>query len=236
LTDLFRLILDTLNHKLALRPAALGVFFSYLPAAGAGDGLHQLITDPELEQLVGDQHVATLPGAVFAHRDLLPADADDAVAPDLAGDPAVAVSAAAGRWQWLAAVCAAAVAGRRLGSQPGRLVNCVCALVRLAESLRRGRIVERLMRPGGVVVDHHSSNAACAACKELNVRRVSNSARRLRWNRSILPVVVGDRGWVNKCSMPFSRQIRSNNTSTGGVAYFPVNTLPLSVKICCGTP
>jgi hypothetical protein len=41
-------------------------------------------------------------------------------------------------------------------------------------------------------------------------------------------VVVGDRGWVNKCSTPFSRQIRSNNTSTGGAQYLPVHTLPLS--------
>ena len=29
----------------------------------------------------------------------------------------------------------------------------------------------------------------------------------LRWKRSILPVVAGLRGWVNKCSIPLSRQI-----------------------------
>ena len=36
--------------------------------------------------------------------------------------------------------------------------------------------------------------------------------------------------------MPFSRQIRSNSTSTGGWSNRPVNTLPLSVRICSGTP
>ena len=36
--------------------------------------------------------------------------------------------------------------------------------------------------------------------------------------------------------MPFSRQIRSNSTSTGGWLNRPVNTFPLSVRICPGTP
>ncbi len=35
---------------------------------------------------------------------------------------------------------------------------------------------------------------------------------------------------------PFSRQIRSNSTSTGGWLNRPVNTLPLSVRISPGTP
>ena len=43
-------------------------------------------------------------------------------------------------------------------------------------------------------------------------------------------------GWVSRCSMPFSRQIRSNNASTGGRLNRPVNTLPLSVRICSGHP
>ncbi len=43
-------------------------------------------------------------------------------------------------------------------------------------------------------------------------------------------------GLGQQCSIPFSRQIRSNNTSTGGRLNRPVNTLPLSVKICPGTP
>ena len=52
--------------------------------SGSGHGIHQLLADPELEQLVGDQHVATLPSSVFADADLLPVDADYAVGPDSA--------------------------------------------------------------------------------------------------------------------------------------------------------
>ena len=70
----------------------MGVFLPHLPAAGAGDGLHQLRSDPELQQLVGDQHVAAGPGPVFADRDLLPVDADNPVAAHLARHPAVASS------------------------------------------------------------------------------------------------------------------------------------------------
>jgi hypothetical protein len=55
-------------------------------------------------------------------------------------------------------------------------------------------------------------------------------------DRSIFPVVVGERGAVSRCSIPFSRQIRSNSTSTGGWWNRPVNTFPLSVRICSGTP
>jgi hypothetical protein len=48
--------------------------------------------------------------------------------------------------------------------------------------------------------------------------------RKVLWKRSILPVVVGDRGLVNRCLMPLSRQILSNNTSTGsGLMNRPVN-------------
>jgi hypothetical protein len=65
---------------------------------------------------------------------------------------------------------------------------------------------------------------------------VRNSVRSARWNRSTFPVVVGERGWVSRWVMPFSRQIRSNSTSTGGWLNRPVNTLPLSVRICSGTP
>ena len=36
--------------------------------------------------------------------------------------------------------------------------------------------------------------------------------------------------------MPFSRQIRSNNTSPVPGPNRPVNTFPLSVRICAGTP
>lgn len=49
---------------------------------------------------------------------------------------------------------------------------------------------------------------------------------------------VGERGAVNKCRIPFSAQTRSNNTSALDPPgpNRPVNTFPLSVKICSGTP
>jgi hypothetical protein len=44
-----------------------------------------------------------------------------------------------------------------------------------------------------------------------------------------LPVVVGDRGLPCRSTMPFSRQTRSNSTSTGcGRVCRPVNWRPLS--------
>ena len=61
--------------------------------------------------------------------------------------------------------------------------------------------------------------------------------RSLLWNLSILPVVVGDPGLVSRAVMPLSRQIRSNNTSTGCERVKrPVNCLPLSVSTSDGTP
>jgi hypothetical protein len=48
------------------------------------------------------------------------------------------------------------------------------------------------------------------------------------WKRSIFPVVVGERGLVSRPVIPFSRQIRSNITSTGcGRVWRPVNCLPV---------
>ena len=59
----------------------------------------------------------------------------------------------------------------------------------------------------------------------------------MAWNRSIFPVVVGERGAVSRCLIPFSRQIRSKSTSTGRWwPYRPVNTFPLSVRTSSGTP
>jgi hypothetical protein len=97
-------------------------------------------------------------------------------------------------------------------------------------------IAQRLVRAGLVVVVDPLVQRACAVLSVRNTWVVSNSVRRVRWNRSILPVVVGERGAVRRCSMPFSRQIRSKRTSTGGWWNRPVNTFPLSVRICCGTP
>ena len=105
------------------------------------------------------------------------------------------------------------------------------------EAVRRGGHVQRLMRPLAVVVARPTRPARPARPAATgNSCPVGNSARRVRWNRSIFPVVVGDRGAVSRCSMPFSRQIRSKSTSIGGCPNRPVNTLPLSVRICCGTP
>jgi hypothetical protein len=65
----------------------------------------------------------------------------------------------------------------------------------------------------------------------------SSSRCRVWWNRSTFPVVVGVRGLVLRATMPFSRQIRSNITSTGrGCWNRPVNCLPLSVSTSSGTP
>jgi hypothetical protein len=63
---------------------------------------------------------------------------------------------------------------------------------------------------GGLREPEHADFGLCPP-----VRSARNSRRRLWWNRSILPVVVGDRGAVWRWEMPFSLQIRSNNTSTG---------------------
>jgi hypothetical protein len=40
----------------------------------------------------------------------------------------------------------------------------------------------------------HSSSSACAAASDAKTRSVPNSVRIARWKRSILPVVVGERG------------------------------------------
>jgi hypothetical protein len=163
----------------------LGVFLPHLPAAIAGDGLHQLRSDPELQQLVGDQHVAAGAGAVFAHRDLLPVDADNPVAAHLARHPAVASSIRG---------------ARRLDHRPGRRHGTRRTRPLLVdhsggvEPLSRGRIIEGLVRPGGVVVADPFIQRLLGAARLVKVRRVSNSARSVRWNLSILPVVVGDRG------------------------------------------
>ena len=66
---------------------------------------------------------------------------------------------------------------------------------------------------------------------------VSSSCCRVWCRRSILPVVVGERGLVSRWVMPFSRQIRSNSTSAGrGLPKRPVNCLPLSDSTSAGTP
>jgi hypothetical protein len=51
-----------------------------------------------------------------------------------------------------------------------------------------------------------------------------------------LPVVVGEYGAVSRCLIPLSLQIRSNITGPGPNPNLAVNTFPLSVRICSGTP
>jgi hypothetical protein len=63
-----------------------------------------------------------------------------------------------------------------------------------------------------------------------------NSLRKLWWNRSTLPVVVGERTPVWRWLIPFSRKIRSNSTSVGLGPNRPVKHFPLSVRISSGVP
>ena len=84
-----------------------------------------------------------------------------------------------------------------------------------------------------------ASSAACSASMLSNGPWTSSSSRCRVWcSRSIFPVVVGEWILVSRWVMPFSRQIRSNSTSTGtpGLWNRPVNTLPLSVSTSCGIP
>jgi hypothetical protein len=69
-----------------------------------------------------------------------------------------------------------------------------------------------------------------------NERVESSSSRSVRWNRSILPVVVGERTAVSRWRIPFSRQIRSNRTSCRLRAARSLNTRLLSVSTPWGTP
>src|SRR5438445_7759105 len=78
--------------------------------------------------------------------------------------------------------------------------------------------------------------AAWALVRSLKTCRVSSSSRSVLWNRSIFPVVVGERGWVRRCSMPFSRQIRSKSTSAGGCAKRPGEHLAVVGEHLVGHP
>ncbi len=96
---------------------------------------------------------------------------------------------------------------------------------------------DALMRPLVVVLVHPGVDARPARRRDRAKTLPSRNSRlSVLWNRSTLPVVVGDRGAVNRWRMPFSRQIRSNSTSPVPGPKRPVNTLPLSVRIASGTP
>ena len=62
----------------------------------------------------------------------------------------------------------------------------------------RGRHGERLMRPLGVVALDPGVELGLGDLRSGKIRPVRNSERSVRWNRWILPVVVGLRGAVNR--------------------------------------
>jgi hypothetical protein len=77
-----------------------------------------------------------------------------------------------------------------------------------------------------------ASSAACSASMLSNGPWTSSSSRCKVWcSRSIFPVVAGEWIFVSRWAIPFSRQTRSNSTSTGtpGLWNRPVNTFPLPV-------
>ena len=93
------------------------------------------------------------------------------------------------------------------------------------------------MRPPGVVFEPKGVDRCLGFLQvgpDLHV--VEQFALQLRWNRSSLPMVVGERGFLSRCVMPFSRQIRSNITSPPPRLNRAVNCLPLSVSTSSGTP
>ena len=81
-----------------------------------------------------------------------------------------------------------------------------------------------------------ASRVFWARAREGKIWPPRNSWRKVRWNLSTLPVVVGDAGAVRRWVMPFSRQILSKSTSVGLRPNRLVKTLPLSVRISSGTP
>jgi hypothetical protein len=79
-----------------------------------------------------------------------------------------------------------------------------------ADQAVRDGDVAGLMRPPVVGIDP-ASIACCAAVDDSNgATWLRNSSRSLPWKRSILPMVVGERGLVNRWVVPFSRPARSD--------------------------
>ena len=92
------------------------------------------------------------------------------------------------------------------------------------------------MRSVGVVFMPRSIAAWASATGANGGCSSGSSLRRLRWNRSTFPVVVGLRGLVSRCLMPFSRHIRSSITSPPPALKRAVNCLPVSVSNSSGMP
>ena len=120
----------------------------------------------------------------------------------------------------------AALAGRPLRHMSARLPDAAVGrvhhvlvapapVVDQVEPFGRWPHPQRLMRTLGVVLDHPGVHGGLQL-PDGRVRRsaaVKHSARIVLCSRSTFPVVVGDRGAVSRCLIPFSAQIRSNNTS-----------------------
>src|ERR1700674_148952 len=99
-----------------------------IPIAGPNHRFEQLAADPELKQAVGHEHVAGAATEVFAHADLLVADAHESIASHPSADPLLTVAL-----------------GPRSQSVPRLVVAGV-------EAALRGSVGHRLMRTLRVVV------------------------------------------------------------------------------------
>ena len=104
------------------------MFLADVALAGPGDCLEQLVPNPELKQPVRHQDVALAAAVVLAHADVLPVDADDAVARDTSRNPLLTVAL--------------------------RASHELPTLVLAVEPAHRRHIAQRLVRPLRVVVAH----------------------------------------------------------------------------------
>lgn len=213
---LCRLILDTLCCGLGLSAGAEGAFVSYLAAAGAGGGFDQFVADPEPQQFAVDVDITAGAGVMAADANLLPGHAHHAVGAHPAADP----------------VCAAAVslAASRHADQRHRGLGC-------DESLGRGGHVQGLVWPRGVVIVHPLVKSLLGrlqvlewgcVTEELSAQTAVESLNFARRRRRP--------GLGQQMLDPILATDRIEKHLDGGGQNRPVNTLPLSVKICSGAP
>jgi hypothetical protein len=95
---------------------------------------------------------------------------------------------------------------------------------------------DRLMWPLMVVMLHPPVELGLRVPNRGERLAVEELAAQRLCQRSILPVVVGERGAVKRWVIPLLRQIRSKRTGPGPGPNRAVNTFPLSVRIASGTP
>src|SRR6185312_11886263 len=95
-----------------------------------------------------------------------------------------------------------------------------------------------LVGPGGVVLAHPpvQGRLQLLHCGEQPVLEGEELRPHRPAGRAAFPVVVGEYGLAVRCLIPLSAQIRSNRTGPGPRPNRAVKTLPLSVRICSGTP